>query len=102
MKFTAILSLFAASSAAFPTPSDLEVRQAGSITRNDLSNGAASSCPPVIFIYARGSTESGNLVSGVVYDLRVNLTDLFREHLDLELPLVLRAAMAVMESGSRV
>jgi cutinase len=66
MKFTAILSLFAASSAAFPTPntpSDLEVRQAGSITRNDLSNGAASSCPPVIFIYARGSTESGNLVS---------------------------------------
>ncbi|KAM0482152.1 hypothetical protein ACHAP7_004379 [Fusarium lateritium] len=61
MKFTAIISLFAASSAAFPTPSDVEVRQAGSVTRNDLSNGAASSCPPVIFIYARGSTESGNL-----------------------------------------
>ncbi|KAL4731184.1 hypothetical protein ACLX1H_000145 [Fusarium chlamydosporum] len=64
MKFTAILSFLAASSAALPTANTfvaLEGRQAGSITRNDLSNGAASACPPVIFIYARGSTELGNL-----------------------------------------
>jgi cutinase len=65
MKFTAILSFLVASSAALPTSNGfvaLEGRQAGSITRNDLSNGAASACPPVIFIYARGSTELGNLV----------------------------------------
>lgn len=64
MKFSAILSLFVATSAAFPTPdlpSEIEARQFGSTTRNDLSNGAASACPPVIFIYARGSTEAGNL-----------------------------------------
>ncbi|KAM0344775.1 hypothetical protein ACHAPU_007149 [Fusarium lateritium] len=63
MKFTTILSFFAATSIALPTstPAQLEVRQAGSATRNDLSNGAASACPPVIFIFARGSTESGNL-----------------------------------------
>jgi cutinase len=64
MKFSAILSFLAASSTALPTSNSfvaLEGRQAGSITRNDLSSGAASACPPVIFIYARGSTELGNL-----------------------------------------
>ncbi|KAF4996511.1 hypothetical protein FGRMN_4465 [Fusarium graminum] len=63
MKFTTILSFFAATSAALPTSTlaELEVRQLGSATRNDLSNGASSACPPVIFIFARGSTESGNL-----------------------------------------
>lgn len=30
-------------------------------TRNDLKNGGT--CPKVIFIYARGSNEDGNLVS---------------------------------------
>jgi cutinase len=72
MKFNAILSFFAAASVALPTSnpsSELEVRQAGSITRDDLSNGASSACPPVIFIYARGSTELGNLVSFVFNDL---------------------------------
>jgi cutinase len=29
-------------------------------TRNELQEGGT--CPPVIFIYARGSTENGNLV----------------------------------------
>lgn len=80
MKFIAVLSFFAAASVALPTsnPSselevraeleiraELEERQSGSITRDDLSNGASSACPPVIFIYARGSTELGNLVSFV-------------------------------------
>lgn len=72
MKFTTILSLFAATAVALPTSNplserevlaELEKRQSGSITRDDLSNGASSACPPVIFIYARGSTELGNLVS---------------------------------------
>lgn len=74
MKFIAVLSFFTAASVALPTsnPSselevraELEERQSGSITRDDLSNGASSACPPVIFIYARGSTELGNLVSFV-------------------------------------
>lgn len=72
MKFTTILSLFVAATVALPTSNplserevlaELEKRQSGSITRDDLSNGASSACPPVIFIYARGSTELGNLVS---------------------------------------
>lgn len=63
MKFNAILSFLAATATALPTanPStDIEVRQLGS-TRNDLTNGRASNCAGVIFIYARGSTETGNL-----------------------------------------
>ncbi|RKK94978.1 Cutinase [Fusarium oxysporum] len=55
MKFIAVLSFFAAASVALPTsnPSselevraELEERQSGSITRDDLSNGASSACPP--------------------------------------------------------
>ena len=67
MKFTSVLSLFVASAAALPTSTEtlvaLEGRQAESITRDDLSNGAAGDCPGQIFIFARGSTELGNLVS---------------------------------------
>lgn len=37
----------------------LETRQS-SQTRNELQTGG--NCPPIIFIYARGSTEGGNLV----------------------------------------
>jgi cutinase len=67
MKFTIITALLAASASALPTDQDtaaaIEARQfGGSSTRNDLSNGNSASCPPVIFIYARGSTETGNLV----------------------------------------
>lgn len=29
--------------------------------RNDLESGEGASCPPAIFIYARGSTEDGNM-----------------------------------------
>lgn len=39
----------------------LEVRQSLS-TRTELETGASSACPKVIFIFARGSTEIGNMV----------------------------------------
>jgi cutinase len=66
MKFTQIIALFASLAAALPTQSTpdgpiLEARQ--SSTRNDLERGSASSCPGVIFIFARASTEPGNMVS---------------------------------------
>ncbi|CAI4220097.1 unnamed protein product [Parascedosporium putredinis] len=70
MKFLNILSLAAAvvyaAPAADPAPvelaSELEARQLSS-TRNDLQNGNSANCPKVILIYARGSTEVGNMGS---------------------------------------
>lgn len=64
MKFSTAASLFAGLAAALPAvelaPGNaLEARQFGN-TRNDLQNGGA--CPGSIFIFARGSTETGNLV----------------------------------------
>ncbi|KAF4452592.1 cutinase 3 [Fusarium austroafricanum] len=64
MKFSIISTLLAATISALPTGNDaeLEARQfGGSITRNDLANGNSGACPGVIFVYARGSTEAGNL-----------------------------------------
>jgi cutinase len=67
MKFFATVSLLAGLGAALPTalevvPTEegIQARQTSSDTRNELQTGGT--CPPVIFIYARGSTESGNLV----------------------------------------
>lgn len=66
MKFFATVSLLAGLVAALPTavviPDEegIEARQLFGNTRNELQDGGA--CPPVIFIFARGSTESGNLV----------------------------------------
>ncbi|ROT43667.1 cutinase [Sodiomyces alkalinus F11] len=37
----------------------IEARQSN--TRNDLEEGSSSNCPEVILIFARGSTESGNM-----------------------------------------
>ena len=45
--------------ATFEARSDLEARQIVGTTANELSSG---SCRPVILIFARGSTEPGNLV----------------------------------------
>ena len=62
MKFTtALLSLVACVAAAPVT--ELIERQIGAVgtTANELSIG---SCRDIIFIFARGSTEIGNLVSG--------------------------------------
>nr|Q96UT0.1 RecName: Full=Cutinase 2; AltName: Full=Cutin hydrolase 2; Flags: Precursor [Fusarium vanettenii]AAL18696.1 cutinase 2 [Fusarium haematococcum] len=65
MKFFALTTLLAATASALPTShpvQELEARQlGGGTTRNDLTNGNSASCADVIFIYARGSTETGNL-----------------------------------------
>ncbi|KAH7140013.1 cutinase [Dactylonectria estremocensis] len=66
MKLYAITSLLAVTASALPTASrnsDIKARQVSSSTRNDLSDGDSASCPGVIFVYARGSTETGNLGS---------------------------------------
>nr|BAN51852.1 cutinase [Paraphoma sp. B47-9]BAN51853.1 cutinase [Paraphoma sp. B47-9] len=39
---------------------DIEARQVGS-SKNELETGSASNCPKAILIFARGSTETGNL-----------------------------------------
>lgn len=58
MKFTAVIALLAATVAAVPT--GLERRQFGGMTSNDLKTG---SCKKITLVYARGSTEMGNMVS---------------------------------------
>lgn len=69
MKFLPILYAAGLAVAAPAPPTDdvaLESRQWGynsySGTVNDLQNGRSSNCPKVIFICARGSGESGNMV----------------------------------------
>lgn len=70
MKFFAIsllAGLAAASPIAVPESSvseleSLESRQLINIS-NDLERGSSSNCPKAILIFARGSTELGNLVS---------------------------------------
>lgn len=64
MKFFHILAFTASLVAALPAQiaaegSELEKRQ--SSTRNDLESGSSSNCPGVIFIFARASTEPGNM-----------------------------------------
>ncbi|KAM0246449.1 hypothetical protein ACHAP5_004764 [Fusarium lateritium] len=71
MKFSIAAAFMAATASALPAAQEsaLEARQFfGSNTRNDLTQGSSSSCPSVIFVYARGSTETGNLgtLGGVV------------------------------------
>ncbi|KAF3039825.1 hypothetical protein E8E11_005267 [Didymella keratinophila] len=65
MKFFLLAGLAAASpiTLAAPTADTLEVRQFGTSTRNELEQGRAGSCPKAIFIFARASTETGNMGS---------------------------------------
>lgn len=66
MKFL-IFSLLASLAAASPIviaeseAVELQNRQLG-LSSNELETGSSSSCPKVILIFARGSTETGNLV----------------------------------------
>jgi hypothetical protein len=65
MKFTLSLlaCLAAASPIAVPEAIDVEARQLGlSSTETELEQGSSSSCPKAILIFARASTETGNLV----------------------------------------
>ena len=59
-----LISLAAASPIALAAPyaNAFDVRQVGSATRNELEQGSSSNCPKVIFIFARASTEMGNMV----------------------------------------
>lgn len=59
MKFLA-LSMLASLAAA--SPITLSARQLGTNTRSELENGKAGSCPKAIFIFARASSETGNMV----------------------------------------
>jgi hypothetical protein len=71
MKFFAVsllASLAAASPIAAPEPSnneieDLVARQLIGGSRTELESGSSSACPKAILVFARGSTETGNLVS---------------------------------------
>lgn len=65
MKFLHILALTATLAGALPTYDNVvETRQVSS-TRNELESGSSSSCPSVIFIFARASGEGGNMVRTV-------------------------------------
>lgn len=70
MKFLALSMLASLAAAspithAAPETDTLEIRQfglGGSSTKNELEQGNSSSCPKAIFIFARASTETGNMV----------------------------------------
>lgn len=79
MKFLTISSILIALVAAAPTSVVLQedspvlkARQS-STTRNELENGSSSSCPDGILIFARGSTEPGNMVSNFGSSSRVSV-----------------------------
>lgn len=66
MKFFAV-TLLAALTAASPIiipqsdAVELQARQFGT-SRTELESGSSSACPKAILVFARGSTETGNLV----------------------------------------
>ncbi|KZM22969.1 Cutinase [Ascochyta rabiei] len=61
--FSMLTSLAAASPIvlAAPAADTLEVRQLDPIIRSELEQGSSSSCPKAILIFARASTEIGNM-----------------------------------------
>ncbi|KAG9198613.1 hypothetical protein G6514_009789 [Epicoccum nigrum] len=68
MKFVALFMLASLAAAspitlAAPEAATLLARQLGTSTRSELENGQSGSCPKAIFIFARASTETGNLGS---------------------------------------
>jgi len=76
MKIINIVALAVAFVAALPRDmaekkSTIQTRQLG-ITRNELQSGGP--CPRVIFIFARGSTELGNMVRSMYHGLKPSKT----------------------------
>lgn len=85
MKFLATLALAVAYVSALPVDSIvqedvklLEARQL--ITRDELESGSSSACPRAILIFARASTETGNMVSMAPSALRSKLLIGVGEH----------------------
>lgn len=66
MKFSLVLASFVSFVSALPVDidagTDVDVVARQSNSRNELETGSASNCPEAILIYARGSTEPGNVV----------------------------------------
>jgi cutinase len=73
-----IVSLLAALAAASPVAlpessiNEIEARQLIS-SRNELETGSSSACPKAILVFARGSTELGNLVCCVHWPFYLQL-----------------------------
>lgn len=63
MKFTAAVALLAGSAAALPAA--VERRQFGTRVGSTVNELTSGSCRPITFIFARGSTEVGNIGSTV-------------------------------------
>lgn len=68
MKSFPIVLVLAAFAVAYPSPVDneasaraLQTRQSR-LNRDELLENNGAECPSAIFIYARGSTERGNMV----------------------------------------
>ncbi|CAN9107359.1 carbohydrate esterase family 5 protein [Alternaria sp. MG1] len=60
---TALVAASPMSPAAKFSENEIQARQFGfgTTTRNELENGSAEACPKAIFIFARASTETGNM-----------------------------------------
>jgi cutinase len=65
-----LAAITAASPIAIPAPDTvavaLEARQLLDSVRNELESGSSSACPRAIFIFARASGETGNMVSPII------------------------------------
>ncbi|KAK4034186.1 carbohydrate esterase [Parachaetomium inaequale] len=63
MKFVSLLAAAGLAAALPAAEPEIDARQFGSSTRTDLEKGSSANCPKVIFIFARASTETGNMGS---------------------------------------
>jgi len=81
MKFLQVLSIVGLVAALPTQPVEdaavVEARQLSS-TSNELENGSSANCPRVIFIFARGSTEPGNMGLTVGPSVATGLETSFR------------------------